>query len=76
MTEKKIRHTLRPVITVLASVLMAVNIRMFVMVGGLCPGGATGLTVLTQAIREGFFNLDVLYTSVSAISERNSRCIP
>ena len=65
MTEKKIRHTLRPVITVLASVLMAVNIRMFVKVGGLYPGGATGLTVLTQAICERFFNLDVPYTIVN-----------
>ena len=65
MTEKKMRRTLRPAITVLASILLAVNIRMFVKVGGLYPGGATGLTVLTQAICERFFNLNVPYTIVN-----------
>lgn len=64
MTEKK-KRTLRPIVTVLAAVLMAVNIRMFVKVGGLYPGGATGLTVLTQTVCERFFNLNVPYTVVN-----------
>lgn len=57
----------RPLIVVIASVIMAVNIRMFVKVGGLYPGGATGLTVLTQAILDRFFHISVSYTLINIL---------
>lgn len=59
------RNKLRPFIVVLASVIYAINIRVFVKVGGLYPGGATGLTILVQTILERFFNLNVSYTAIS-----------
>ena len=65
MSELVSRRKLRPIITVIAAVMLALNIRMFVKVGGLYPGGATGLTVLTQAICERYFNLNVPYTIVN-----------
>ena len=59
------RNKLRPFIVVLASVIYAINIRVFVKVGGLYPGGATGLTILVQTILERFFNLNISYTAIS-----------
>ena len=57
----------RIVIICLASVMMAVNIRTFVSTGGLYPGGATGLTILTQSIFKRFFNASVSYTLVNLL---------
>lgn len=67
MNQKQLRNELRPLVVVIASVLMAVNLRMFVKVGGLYPGGATGLTVLTQTICERFFHINVPYTIVNIL---------
>ena len=39
----------RLVVICIASVLYALNIKIFVRTGGLFPGGATGLTILIQA---------------------------
>ncbi|MGM9941897.1 MAG: YitT family protein [Bulleidia sp.] len=61
------RNLYRPIIVVIASIIMAFNIRMFVKVGGLYPGGATGLTVLTQAILDRFFHISVSYTLVNIL---------
>ena len=41
MSELVSRRKLRPIITVIAAVMLALNIRMFVKVGGLYTGGAT-----------------------------------
>ena len=47
------KKDLRRLITVvLASLLMAINIKTFVRTGGLYPGGATGLTILIQRISQ------------------------
>lgn len=46
---------------------MAVNIKTFVRAGGLYPGGATGLTILIQAIAERFLNVTVPYTVVNLL---------
>lgn len=50
---------------VIASFIMALNIRTFVRAGDLFPGGFTGLTVLIQRIGETFFNVTIPYTIVN-----------
>lgn len=65
-TEKH-RCQLRPFIVIIASVINAINLRVFVKVGGLYPGGATGLTILVQTICEHIFNLHVSYTLINIL---------
>lgn len=57
----------RTIVICIASVVMAVNIKTFVRTGGLYPGGATGLTILIQAIAQRFFNVEVPYTVVNLL---------
>lgn len=57
----------RIIVICIASMIMAVNIKTFVRAGGLYPGGATGLTILIQAIAERFFNVTVPYTVVNLL---------
>lgn len=57
----------RTIVICIASVIMAVNIKTFVRTGGLYPGGATGLTILIQAIAQRFFNVEVPYTVVNLL---------
>lgn len=57
----------RIIVICIASVIMAVNIKTFVRAGGLYPGGATGLTILIQAITERFLNVAVPYTVVNLL---------
>ena len=57
----------RILVIIMASILMAVNIKTFVRTGGLYPGGATGLTVLTQQIGLRFFNVEIPYTVVNIL---------
>ncbi len=57
----------RIIIICIASVIMAVNIKTFVRTGGLYPGGATGLTILIQAIAEYFFHITIPYTIVNLL---------
>lgn len=57
----------RIVVIVLASLLMAVNIKTFVRTGSLYPGGATGLTILIQNMFETFFRAEVPYTVINLI---------
>ena len=49
------RDTLRLVMVVLAALLMAFNIKIFVRAGGLYPGGVTGVTVLIQRAAQRFW---------------------
>lgn len=51
----------------IASVIMAVNIKTFVRTGGLYPGGATGLTILIQAIAERFLQITIPYTVINLL---------
>lgn len=55
----------RILVVLLASLIMAINIRTFVRTGGLYPGGVTGLTVLLQRVCKLFFNLAIPYTLVN-----------
>lgn len=57
----------RLLVIVLASLLMAVNIKTFVRTGGLYPGGATGLTVLIQQIGLRFFSVELPYTIINVL---------
>ena len=57
----------RLLLVILAGVLMAVNIKTFVRVGGLIPGGVSGLSVLVQRLFLRFLNIDVPYTAVNVI---------
>lgn len=57
----------RILVIVLASALMAFNIKSFVRTGGLYPGGATGLTLLIQRSFELFFQIEIPYTIVNVI---------
>lgn len=55
----------RIAVIVLASLLMALNIKSFVRTGGLYPGGATGLTLLIQRAAEMFLEITIPYTIVN-----------
>lgn len=57
----------RIVVIVIASFIMALNIKSFVRTGGLFPGGATGLTLLIQRSAEMFFNWHLPYTVINVI---------
>lgn len=65
--EQTRKKFLRPFAVVLAAVIMSLNIKIMVRNGGLYPGGATGLTVLTQTIFEQFFHIEVSYTLINII---------
>lgn len=62
--QKRIQY-LRPFMVVIAAIIMSLNIKIMVRNGGLYPGGATGLTILTQAILQKFFNIEISYTFVN-----------
>lgn len=55
----------RILVIVIASLIMAANIKTFVRTGGLYPGGATGLTILIQRVFELFFHITLPYTVVN-----------
>lgn len=55
----------RLALIVLASVIMAANIRSFVDAGGLVPGGFNGLTLLIQRIADQFFHIALPFSLVN-----------
>ena len=57
----------RILVIVVASFVMALNIKTFVRTGGLYPGGATGLTILIQNIGIQLFNVELPYTIVNLL---------
>lgn len=62
-TQRKVlSKILRIIIIVIASAVMALNIKIFVRNAGLFPGGATGLTLLIQQTFERFLGVEVPYT--------------
>ena len=62
-TGKKIYAEIRMFLFLtLASAIIAFNLRSFVRVGGLFPGGFSGLTILIQQISSQFFNLNIPYS--------------
>lgn len=50
-----------------AAVIMAADIATFVRIGGLYPGGVTGLTILIQRIARMFFHIEIPYTPINLI---------
>lgn len=50
---------------VVASLIMAVNIKSFVQAGGLFPGGFNGLTLLIQRSAQQFFNIALPFTVIN-----------
>ncbi|WP_191014460.1 YitT family protein [Treponema zioleckii] len=52
---------------ILASLLMALNIKTFVRTGGLYPGGATGLTILILRAAKLLLDVDIPYTIINVI---------
>lgn len=61
------RDLKRILLVLVASVLMAVNIKTFVRTGGLYPGGATGLTVLIQRLGQKYTGIEIPYTPVNVL---------
>ena len=57
----------RILIVLIASALMAFNIKSFVHAGDLFPGGVTGLTVLIQRLVEKFFGLKLSYSPINLL---------
>ena len=57
----------RIAVVIIASILMAINIKTFVRIGGLYPGGATGLTILIQNVCQRFLQLEIPYTIVNLL---------
>ena len=58
---------LRLLLIVLASVIMAVNIKSFVGAGGLFPGGFNGLTLLLQRSAQRYLNLALPFSLINFI---------
>jgi len=52
---------------IVASVVIAFNIKTFVQAGGLIPGGFTGIAILTQEIMLKFFNVHIPYTPINLV---------
>ena len=57
----------RLLVVILASFLMALNIKSFVRTGDLFPGGATGLTLLVQRLVKLYLHQDISYTLINIL---------
>lgn len=57
----------RLVIIVIASVIMAANLKSFVHAGGLFPGGFNGLTLLIQRIAAQFFGVELTFSAINLL---------
>lgn len=55
----------RLLLILLASVVMAVNIKSFVRTGGLLPGGFNGLTLLLQSIAQQYFDIALPFSVIN-----------
>ena len=58
------KYTKRVVVLVIASLIMAFNIKSFVNTAELYPGGFTGLAVLLQRIAKAYFNTELPYSAL------------
>ena len=65
MKFKAHQYIKRLITVIIASLLMAVNIKIFVRTGGLYPGGATGLTVLIQRISQLYLPHEIPYSVIN-----------
>lgn len=55
------------VLVLIASFVMALNIKTFVRAGDLFPGGFTGITVLIQRVFEEYLHMQVSYTLINVL---------
>ena len=58
---------IRLVVVLLSALLMAFNINTFINAGGLYPGGAQGITIITQRIFSKYFGINLLYTPINIV---------
>ena len=61
------RDAARLAMVLLASIMIALNIKIFVRAGGLFPGGVTGVSVLIQRVCLKYFGLDVPYAPLNIV---------
>lgn len=71
-SKKDLRATVRKdferlVVVLLSALLMAFNINTFINAGGLYPGGAQGITIITQRIFSKYFGINLLYTPINVV---------
>lgn len=59
------KESKRLIFGLIGAVIMAVNIKTFVLAGGLYPGGFNGVTLLIQAICDRFFDITVPFSPIS-----------
>lgn len=57
----------RIILVVVASFIMALNIKSFVDAGGLLPGGFTGLSILIQQIGKKYFGITISFAVVNIL---------
>lgn len=57
----------RLIVVIVASFIMALNIKSFVRTGNLFPGGATGLTLLIQRLCQEKLHVEIPYTLVNVL---------
>lgn len=60
-----LEHVRRTALIVMASVLMAANLKGFVQAGGLFPGGFNGLALLIQRSAEQFYNVHLSFSLIN-----------
>lgn len=59
------RDLLRLPVLVLASLIIALNIKTFINTGGLFPGGFAGISILTQRMLLRFFGISMPYSTIN-----------
>lgn len=59
------KESKRLIFGLIGAVIMAVNIKTFVLAGGLYPGGFNGVTLLVQTICDRFFDITVPFSPIS-----------
>ena len=57
----------RVLMVIIAAVVMALNIKIFIRAGNLIPGGFNGITLLIQQIGMEFFNVNIPFTPVNLL---------
>lgn len=57
----------RVLMVIVAAVVMALNIKIFIRAGNLIPGGFNGITLLLQQIGLEFFRVDIPFTPVNLL---------
>ena len=67
MKKERLRDARRLALVCAGATVMALNIKSFVRVGGLYPGGFNGLTLLLQAIFSRFLGVELPFTLINLL---------